>query len=770
MQHTWHTLFQAQKLAVVGASDRYGSLGRRIFSQLCTDCTAQLIPINPQHKTIGGITAYDSLSDAAEEHIIDAVIIIVATEKINGIVREAIKNQVRQIIVVNEMENISASARRQLLKATENAHKAGIMLTVLRASSLPHLFQRNNTSGMAYIGQSSDIADCIKQEAQNEGLAFHRFVIFNPNSGSILGNSKLIEYIAAEHHTTALLLHIHNIDQAHEWVNVLNAVTHQKPIVVLLTLNNPDEAHLFEQALNRCHILIAHTLADFFTAAKLLHSRLHTRGNRLSIISNTPHITTLTLQKLSQYQLHLAQPPIATTRALSRLLSRKPESHNPVFLPTDAAPTLFQAALQQQIDDESNDAILILYGSHHAQDALCTAHIVAQMQTHTSKPLLLVWLGQANTPEVQQLFHKYKTLHFRQPEHALSALFQLNAYREHRRNSYPISTFHDYHHNHIKAQNLHEPLRPMLPMTTLPASRNATNQLLTVLQLSHSRSNSPSSFVFQWSWQTHFGQILTLIHQNQHIVLLPPIQPEIIKQTLQQLMLPETIWANWLLNTADLLHRLPEIQYLQLILSHDHDKWLYHSCKLHLQDPNTTAHNLFTCSHHTTNLTLNNGDTAILRTVRAEDAELIRQHIEHLTPNSRKMRFMVQNESPSPSLLSRLSRPDYQREYALILHTLDNNPLAFAHYTADLGLPTCEFGISIADELQGQGLGILLMQKLIEHAQQQGFQTMRAEILKENIAMQKLASKLGFALTPHANDKNIIQAQLPLKNDDTQAA
>ena len=126
------------------------------------------------------------------------------------------------------------------------------------------------------------------------------------------------------------------------------------------------------------------------------------------------------------------------------------------------------------------------------------------------------------------------------------------------------------------------------------------------------------------------------------------------------------------------------------------------------------------------------------------------------------MRFASQSAQLPPNLLVRLSQPDYQREFALLVHDEALRPLAMANYTADADRQSCEFGISLIDEMQGQGLGAILMTRLITRARQQGFVAMRAEILSENYPMQKLALKMGFTLAKHENDSTMIAANLIL--------
>lgn len=765
MQHALHPLFHPKTLAVVGASDRYGTVGRHVFSQLLANCrTTTLIPINPKHKTIGSLKSYESLSEAAQEHTIDTVVLIIAADKINGLVREAAKLAIHQVVIINELNPVPSSIRRQLEKAAETAIKSGINLLSLSPLGVSGLFSEVETTASAYIGQAEGVAACMDSYIRERGIQFSRFLTLNPQGGDTISTGQLIDYIASEESCSAILVQISVLDYAHELISALAAVARRKTMVVLSTLENKTDETLLVQALTRYHILVVHTLTEFLTAAKLIHTRLISRGNRLAIISNTPQITALAVNALPSYQLKLAEVKPAAKRMIERILPYKPERTNPLYLTNDVSAGVLQSAIEQQLSDEHIDAVLLIYAGRNDADNRYMAKIVSRLQHKTRKPLMLVWLGSADTLEIRQLFNQNKNLHFKQPEHALHALAQLNLYREHQQQRHQLSTFHDYRYATAAAEELHKHLRPMLPVAVLPASKNAVSHLLKALRLERlGRKKNQIEWRLDWVRQAPFGQVLTLHCQQQTLRLLPPLTPEIAQSALESIGINITIWQEWLLTTTDILNRLPEIHSLQLELIHEDGQLYTQNIKLNLQEPDEKNPNILSPYPQTEEvLTLKDGHLVFLRPIRPEDASLIIRHIETMDDQSRYSRFMMRIDTPPAALVARLSRVDYQREYALILHDTDNQILSMANYTADPNLNSCEFGISTIKQAQGQGLGSLLLQKLIEHARQQGFKRMRAEILVDNSAMQRLALKFGFILSKHPTEHNMVEAHLDL--------
>ncbi|WP_038334254.1 GNAT family N-acetyltransferase [Kingella kingae] len=765
MLHALHSVFYPQAIAVIGASDRHGSLGRQVFSQLCADAVAPIIvPVNPSHKTVGGQKSYENIADAvAEQPALDMAIVILSADKLSTILREIAKTPIKQVVLINEIDTPNPAVSAKLDKIAEYAQKRGIALLAVTTLGLQGLLAPPKQAACAYIGQSAGIAGCMEQYARERNMQFSRFVTLNPQNYPV-STGQIIDFIAAESSTTALLIHVSVLDNSRELISALQAASQRKPVIVLTTLPDSEQEMLFNQALNRAKILSVQTLTQFFTAAKLIHTGIISRGNRLHIISNTPHISALARKTLAHTPLLLAD---VNSRTLAKILPYKPPAYNPLDLPADIAPAMFQSLVQHSLQDDSCDATLVIYAGQTSNDSYQIAQIISGLQKHSRKPLLLTWLGSAANADTLALFNQQKNLHFKQPEHALHALVQLHAYYQHQQKRYTLASFHDYRYAAAAADELHKHLRPLLPVAVLPAGKTNTAYLLTALQTYHlPKSKTPTQLHWHWERTPNFGQVLHLHNEHVQISLLPPISPEIAISSLHQLNLPMSEWCDWLLNACDILCRLPEIHSTTLSLLYHDDKGI--ACtdaKLNLQDPNSVDNpNVFTPypTAPEESITLSNGNVVRLRAVRAEDAVLLQRLHESMDERSRYLRFMTVSPEIPPALLAKLSQPDYSREYALLLHDDEHTPLAHAHYTADTHGQSCEFGISIASSLHGQGVGTMLMQRLISHAREQGFAQIRAEILADNHPMQKLALKLGFVLAKNPHDSGLVDASLSL--------
>ena len=159
------------------------------------------------------------------------------------------------------------------------------------------------------------------------------------------------------------------------------------------------------------------------------------------------------------------------------------------------------------------------------------------------------------------------------------------------------------------------------------------------------------------------------------------------------------------------------------------------------------------------------GETLLLRPIRPEDGP---QHIAFfhaLEPEDVRYRMFVGMRELPPSQLARLTQIDYDREMAFIASRIgpDGRPetLGVARAVADPDNIAAEYAVIVRSDLKGQGLGRILMEKLIRYWRTRGTQAMVGEALAHNHRVLALARRLGFDVTP-AGDGETARMRLSL--------
>lgn len=146
-------------------------------------------------------------------------------------------------------------------------------------------------------------------------------------------------------------------------------------------------------------------------------------------------------------------------------------------------------------------------------------------------------------------------------------------------------------------------------------------------------------------------------------------------------------------------------------------------------------------------VTLRDGSEVTIRVLRKEDADLDRDFIRNLSPESRWMRFLGQVGEASDSLIRRLTELDYQHDMAFIALSRtgsDARAVGVSRYSLAPDGQSCECAVTVADAWQGKGLGTVLMRHLIDIARKRGIRSMFSIDANENERMRELARDLGF--------------------------
>ncbi len=156
-----------------------------------------------------------------------------------------------------------------------------------------------------------------------------------------------------------------------------------------------------------------------------------------------------------------------------------------------------------------------------------------------------------------------------------------------------------------------------------------------------------------------------------------------------------------------------------------------------------------------------------LRPIRGEDEPAHLQFYKSLSPETVRLRYFYSRSVPNHSELANWSQIDYDREMAFIATALKQDQsyeyetLGVVRAITDPDNVTAEFSIVIRDDMQGEGLGRLLMNKITEYCRSRGTLQLVGSTLPTNLGMQKLAKSLGFQNSYNAEEE-VVDMRLPL--------
>ncbi len=161
---------------------------------------------------------------------------------------------------------------------------------------------------------------------------------------------------------------------------------------------------------------------------------------------------------------------------------------------------------------------------------------------------------------------------------------------------------------------------------------------------------------------------------------------------------------------------------------------------------------------------LRGGGEYTVRPIHPDDAQMLQDLVQHLSPESRYFRFVSSIHELPPSMLARFTLIDYDREMALVAVVKERTAQAdgvmreterivgVSRYITNPDQTSCEFSLVVADDFNGKGLGSRLMQSIMDVARERGLTEIDGLVLANNAGMLKLMRGLDFQVKPFADD------------------
>ena len=166
--------------------------------------------------------------------------------------------------------------------------------------------------------------------------------------------------------------------------------------------------------------------------------------------------------------------------------------------------------------------------------------------------------------------------------------------------------------------------------------------------------------------------------------------------------------------------------------------------------------------------TLRNGKRYRLRAPRADDRPRVAECFEHLSPDSRRLRFFAVKKTLLDSEIDFLTLTDGHDHIAVAALDTDASGVEgrMVGMARCLRLPappdSAELAVAVADDVQGIGLGGTLIEQLMLAADAQGIARFELEVLAENSGMRALAERFG-GISERQDDGGMLHYRLPVQ-------
>src|SRR5271169_1387681 len=407
-------MFSPKSVAVIGATDREGSVGRTVLERLRIPVfRGSIFPVNPNHTDVLGLRAYPKIGDVPEK--IELAVIVTPAKTVPGVVGECVDAGVRAAVVISagfkergpEGAALELAIQKQLQRGTMRflgPNCLGVMNphTGLNATFAQDIARPGN---VAFLSQSGALLTAILDWSFVEQVGFSAIV----STGSMLdvGWGDLIDYFGDDPATESILLYMESVGDARSFLSAAREVALRKPIIVIKAgctpaaskaasshtgaLTGSDE--VFDAALRRCGVLRVSSVSDLFYMAEVLSKQPRPRGPKLMILTNAGGPGVIATDRLLSAGGELAPLSGATMESLNALLPSHWSHGNPIDILGDAGPERYSKALEIAAKDPNSDGLLVILAPQGMTDP---ARVAESLRAHASvygKPVLASWMG-----------------------------------------------------------------------------------------------------------------------------------------------------------------------------------------------------------------------------------------------------------------------------------------------------------------------------------------------------------------------------------------
>lgn len=448
--HYLHDLFHPENVAVIGASERAHSVGRKVMSNLIHNgFEGGLFPINPKHKHIFRKPCYASVKDVSEK--IDLAIITTPAVTVPDMLRECGEKGIHAAIVISagfsELGEAGKALEQSALAIAREYHLRFVgpnCLGVMRPQSHLNATFDNNFAlpgQIALVSQSGAVCASVLDWALEQDIGFSAIVSMGNSIDLDFGD--ILDYLAMDTLTKSILLYIEGVHYPRRFISGLRAAARIKPVIALKAGRNVSgvravhshtgalvgDDDVFTAALSRGGAVRVDSIEQLFTAAQVLSSAYRAKGNRLAVVTNGGGAGVMAADRAADLNVTLPALSKSTLTTLDKLLPPQWSHQNPIDILGDAPPDRYSGVIKTCLQDENNDALLtILVPVAMSQPLEVAKEVCAFAKEAEHKPLIACWMGEKQVKRSWKLFAKNKIPCYSTPEVAVEAFSYLADY------------------------------------------------------------------------------------------------------------------------------------------------------------------------------------------------------------------------------------------------------------------------------------------------------------------------------------------------------
>ncbi|MEJ5376396.1 MAG: acetate--CoA ligase [bacterium] len=442
-------------IAVVGATNRTGSVGRAVFSNILrAGYQGVLYPVNPKARSVLSVRAYASLREIPDQ--VDLAVIIVPAEGVGKVVQDAALKGVRGLVVITagfkEVGGRGVELEEQLKQMVRSyglpligPNCLGVINThpsvSMNASFATKMPARGN---IAFISQSGALCTAVLDFAAGRNIGFSKFISFGNKAD--VNEIDLLAFLKDDPDTQVILMYLEDISSGRQFIEIAREITwaSKKPMLAIKSGRSPEGAKAasshtgslagsdaaYDAIFMQSGIQRVETIAELFNYALAFSRQPVPKGNKVAIVTNAGGPGIVATDAAIRYGLTLSRFSEATQDRLRTQLPPTASLVNPVDVIGDATHERYEAAIRAILEDENVDGAIVILTPQAMTDVLETAQIVPRVAKGIDKPVLCSFMGIVDVSEGVRYLERNGFPNYTFPEAAARAMASMVRFGE----------------------------------------------------------------------------------------------------------------------------------------------------------------------------------------------------------------------------------------------------------------------------------------------------------------------------------------------------
>ena len=440
--------FEARSIAVIGASEKPGTIGRAIMTNLLERFKGKIYPVNIKYDQVFGLKCFKSVLEIPDE--VDLAVIAVPAKVVPKVADDCGKKGVKTLLVISagfkEVGPEGAELERRLV---EVVRKYGMRMigpnclgiydahTGLDTIFNPSEKQLKPKPGViAFISQSGALGAAILDWMGLAGIGMSKFISYG--NAADVKEYELIEYLAEDPKTKVITAYIEGVEDGRKLMSAVSkAVRLGKPVVVLKAGKTERGAKaasshtgalagaykIYEAGLKQAGAIIVDDLYELFIALKALSLSKPPKGKGVAIVTNGGGAGVLATDSIELLGLEVANLSRETIDELRKVLPPAASPYNPVDVLGDAPASRYEEALRIVSKDPNVHSILVIaLLQAPALDGDELVNTVREFSKSVDKPIVMSFPGGAYAEKYMKIMEEAGIPSFKTVMEAVKAI------------------------------------------------------------------------------------------------------------------------------------------------------------------------------------------------------------------------------------------------------------------------------------------------------------------------------------------------------------